>query len=192
MEKYYTIGEFAEKIGKSKNTLRKWDEEGKLKPHHITSGKHRIYSEAQLKEVLEYDWKINSNNYTKQLKDTKKVAAYCRCSETSTEQDLEYKLNVLKVYLDSKGYDSEVYKECKNELATENTELEKMIKEILNGNFEKVVVQSKEDLSVVHLSLIKLICEHTDTELEIVDKESVLNSNKFLKEALDFADSIKA
>ena len=52
MEKYYTIGEFSKLIGKSKNTLRKWDEEGKLRPHHITAGKHRVYSETQLKEAL--------------------------------------------------------------------------------------------------------------------------------------------
>lgn len=33
--KYYTIGKFAKLIGKSVPTLRLWDKQGKLKPHHV-------------------------------------------------------------------------------------------------------------------------------------------------------------
>ena len=36
--KYYSIGEFANKIGKTVQTLRNWDNKGTLKPHHITAG----------------------------------------------------------------------------------------------------------------------------------------------------------
>lgn len=186
MKKYYTIGEFAVLIGKSKNTLREWDKTGKLKPHHITEGKHRLYSEAQLREVLEQDWNSHGSS------SRKKVAAYCRCSENSTEEELEYKLNVLKVYLGSKEYDFKVYKERKNELTIKNTELERLLEDILNGEYEKLVVQSKEDLSIVHINMIELICKHSNTELEIVDKNAMINSSKFLKEALDFTDSMKA
>ena len=34
--KYYSIGEFANKIGKTIQTLRNWDKSCSLKPHHIT------------------------------------------------------------------------------------------------------------------------------------------------------------
>lgn len=34
--KYYSIGEFANKIGKTIQTLRNWDKNDSLKPHHIT------------------------------------------------------------------------------------------------------------------------------------------------------------
>lgn len=185
MEKYYTIGEFSKLIGKSKNTLRKWDEEGKLRPHHITAGRHRVYSETQLKEALAEDWDSNGCN-CKPV-----VAAYCRCSSKTKEEELEYKLNVLKVYLNSKGYDFKVYKECRNELNIKGSELEKLLNDTLDGEFKKIVVQSKEDLSIVHLDMIELICRHSDTMLEIVDKDFGFNSNKFLKEALDFVDEIK-
>lgn len=33
--KYYSIGEFATKIGKTVQTLRNWDKNGTLKPSHI-------------------------------------------------------------------------------------------------------------------------------------------------------------
>ncbi len=46
--KYYSIGEFANKIGKTVQTLRNWDKNGSLKPHHITEGGTRYYSQEQL------------------------------------------------------------------------------------------------------------------------------------------------
>ena len=46
--KYYSIGEFATKIGKTVQTLRNLDNKGTLKPHHTTEGGTRYYSQEQL------------------------------------------------------------------------------------------------------------------------------------------------
>ncbi len=40
--KYYSIGEFANKIGKIVQTLRNWDNKETLKPHHTTAGWNKI------------------------------------------------------------------------------------------------------------------------------------------------------
>lgn len=50
--KYYSIGEFATKIGKTVQTLRKWDKNGILKPSHVTNGGTRYYSQEQLNHFL--------------------------------------------------------------------------------------------------------------------------------------------
>lgn len=49
----YSFGEFSKKTGKSISTLRKWDTEGKLKPHHVSEGEHRYYSEQQANQILQ-------------------------------------------------------------------------------------------------------------------------------------------
>lgn len=41
---YYSIGEFTNKIGKTVQTLRNWDENGTLKTSHVTSDGTRYYS----------------------------------------------------------------------------------------------------------------------------------------------------
>ena len=46
--RYYSIGEFANKIGKTIQTLRNWDKNGTLKPSHITVAGTRYYSQEQL------------------------------------------------------------------------------------------------------------------------------------------------
>ena len=50
--KYYSIGEFANKIGKTVQTLRNWDNKGTLKPDHTTEGGTRYYSQEQLNHFL--------------------------------------------------------------------------------------------------------------------------------------------
>ena len=50
MSKYYSINEFSKILGVSAQTLRNWDKNGKLHPHHTSSNGYRYYSHEQLKQ----------------------------------------------------------------------------------------------------------------------------------------------
>lgn len=52
MSKYYSINEFSKILGVSAQTLRNWDNKGKLHPHHTSSNGYRYYSHEQLNQVL--------------------------------------------------------------------------------------------------------------------------------------------
>ena len=52
MSKYYSIHEFSKIIGVSAQTLRNWDANGKLHPHHTTVSGYRYYSDEQLNQVI--------------------------------------------------------------------------------------------------------------------------------------------
>ena len=52
MSKYYSIHEFSKIIGVSAQTLRNWDANGKLHPHHTTVSGYRYYSDEQLNQSL--------------------------------------------------------------------------------------------------------------------------------------------
>ena len=52
LSKYYSIHEFSKIIGVSAQTLRNWDSNGKLHPHHTTASGYRYYSGEQLKHVM--------------------------------------------------------------------------------------------------------------------------------------------
>ena len=78
--KYYSIGEFANKIGKTLQTLRNWDSKGTLKPHHATEGRTRYYSQEQLNNFL-------GLKQGKQL--NIKTIGYCRVSSHKQKDDLE-------------------------------------------------------------------------------------------------------
>ena len=52
MEKYYPINKFARIIGVTSQTLRNWENSGKLVPHHRSDSNYRYYSEEQLQQIL--------------------------------------------------------------------------------------------------------------------------------------------
>lgn len=62
--KYYSINEFSKILGVSAQTLRNWDNNGKLHPHHTSSNGYRYYSHEQLNQVMnkeykQYDYKFD-------------------------------------------------------------------------------------------------------------------------------------
>ena len=52
MSKYYSINKFSKILGVSAQTLRNWDKNNKLKPHHTSSNGYRYYSHEQLITVF--------------------------------------------------------------------------------------------------------------------------------------------
>ena len=60
MKEYLTLSEAAELIGKSKETLRRWDREGKLSAVREPMSNYRVYHKEQV-ETLFADFLIQSN-----------------------------------------------------------------------------------------------------------------------------------
>lgn len=52
MSKYYSINEFSKILGVSAQTLRNWDANGKLHPHHTSGNGYRYYSHEQLNQIM--------------------------------------------------------------------------------------------------------------------------------------------
>ena len=48
----YTISQFAENIGVSTQTLRRWHKEGKLVPAFVTKSGRRMYTVQQIEDYL--------------------------------------------------------------------------------------------------------------------------------------------
>ena len=81
MRKYYSIHEFSKIIGVSAQTLRNWDANGKLHPHHTTVSGYRYYSDEQLNQVINVKPK---NRIT---------IGYCRVSSHKQKDDLERQID---------------------------------------------------------------------------------------------------
>lgn len=90
MSKYYSIREFSKIIGVSAQTLRNWDFNGKLRPHHTTTSGYRYYSNEQLNQVMNVKPK---NRIT---------IGYCRVSSHKQKDDLERQIANVKAYLKMK------------------------------------------------------------------------------------------
>ncbi|HAI66119.1 MAG: MerR family DNA-binding transcriptional regulator [Gallintestinimicrobium sp.] len=70
-------------IGVSAQTLRNWDSNGKLHPHHTTTSGYRYYSDEQLNQVMN----VKPKNRI--------IIGYCRVLSHKQKDDLERQIEII-------------------------------------------------------------------------------------------------
>ena len=134
MSKYYSIHEFSKIIGVSAQTLRNWDANGKLHPHHTTVSGYRYYSDEQLNQVIN-------------VKPKKRITiGYCRVSSHKQKDDLERQIDNVKAYFLAKGQPFEIISDIGSGINYKKKGLQELIRRISQNQVEKVVVLYKDRL----------------------------------------------
>ena len=135
MSKYYSINEFSKILGVSAQTLRNWDKNNKLKPHHTSTNGYRYYSHEQLNQVMNLNPTLD-----------RKVIGYCRVSSHKQKDDLERQIENMRMYLLSQGKPFEIINDIGSGINYKKKWLRQLLKLITQNNVEKVVVLYKDRL----------------------------------------------
>ena len=158
--KYYSIGEFAELIGVTQQTLRNWDKVGKLKPSHTGKSGYRYYSQQQ----LQYYLGLKGENVVK-----RKVVGYCRVSSNKQKYDLERQIENVKSYMIAKGYSFDVITDIGSGINYNKKGLNRLIDMVVASEVEKIVVLYKDRLLRFGYELIETLCSKYGTAIEVID-----------------------
>lgn len=158
MSKYYSINEFSKILGVSAQTLRNWDANGKLHPHHTSTNGYRYYSHEQLNQVMNI--KPNLNRLT---------IGYCRVSSHKQKDDLERQIENVKTYLIAKGQPFEIISDIGSGINYKKKGLKELIKLITQNKVEKVVILYKDRLLRFGFELVEYIASLYNCEIEIMD-----------------------
>ena len=157
MSKYYSIHEFSKILGVSAQTLRNWDNNGKLHPHHTTASGYRYYSEEQLNQVL----KIKPKNRI--------TIGYCRVSSQKQKDDLQRQIDNVRMYLLAQGQPFEIISDIGSGINYKKKGLQELIKRISENQVEKVVILYKDRLLRFGFELIEYLASLYHCEIEIID-----------------------
>lgn len=156
--KYYSINEFSKLLGVSAQTLRNWDANGKLHPHHTSSNGYRYYSHEQLSQVMNIKPNID-----------RKIIGYCRVSSNKQKDDLQRQIDNMKMYLISQGKPFEIISDIGSGINYKKKGLKELIKLITQNKVEKVVVLYKDRLLRFGFELIEYIASLYNCKIEIID-----------------------
>ncbi|WP_026894390.1 IS607 family transposase [Clostridiisalibacter paucivorans] len=173
--KYYSIGEFADKIGKSIQTLRNWDKKGTLKPSHVTEGGTRYYSQKQLNHFLGLKGEEQLD---------KKVIGYCRVFSNKQKDDLERQVENVKTYMIAKGYQFEVITDIGSGINYNKKGLNKLIDMVTNSEVDKIVILYKDRLVRFGFELIKNLCDKYGTTIEIIDNTEKTEEQELVEDLI--------
>lgn len=170
--KYYSIAETSKLLNVTAQTLRNWDKNGKLKPHHTTDSGYRYYSQEQLNRILG-------------VKDTtRKVIGYCRVSSNKQKDDLNRQVENMRTYLLAQGRPFEIITDIGSGINYKRKGLRELIKLITQNEVDKVVVLYKDRLVRFGYELIEYIATLYNCDIEVVDTSKKTEQQELVEDMI--------
>lgn len=169
---YYTIHKFSKLVGKSADTLRRWDKKGILKPHHTSTNGYRYYSDKQIYQVL------------KTPKKNRIVVGYCRVSSKKQSDDLKRQVNNMSTYLTMQGKPFEIITDIGSGINYEKPGLQSLLERLSRGEIEKVVILYKDCLVRFGFELINQIAKMNGTIIEVVDQSKKTEEQELIEDLI--------
>jgi predicted site-specific integrase-resolvase len=168
----YPIGEFAKKIGKTVQTLRNWDKKGVLKPAYITQGKHRMYREEQVYEILQ-----QSGLPAKRMN-----IGYARVSAKHQKEDLKRQEELLEMYLAKQGKSFKIISDIGSGINYSKKGIKELLKLVATNEADTVYIVYKDRLVRFGYELLEEFCRLHNTKLEIINQSEERSSEEELVE----------
>lgn len=142
----------------SAQTLRNWDKNGKLHPHHTSSNGYRYYSHEQLNQVINIKQNLD-----------RIAIGYCRVSSNKQKDVLERQIENMKLYLTAQGKPFEIISDIGSGINYKKKGLKELIKRIFQNKVEKVVILYKDRLLRFGFELVGCIAILYNCDIEIID-----------------------
>ena len=162
MSKIISIGRAAKLLGVHVQTMRNWENSGKLKPDSISHGGTRRYNLDRIVAI--------SGKEVPTVVDERKTIAYARVSSHDQKEDLVRQSQVLELYCAEHGYKYELITDLGSGMNYYKKGLTNLINQILNDEVKRLVITHKDRLLRFGAELIFSICEAKEVEVVIINK----------------------
>jgi putative resolvase len=149
----------AQELGVREETLRRWEQEGKITSER-TAGGHRRYDLAALKRQAELP---------KPDPVARVTLGYARVSSQDQLADLHRQVGMLEVYCATKGWRCEILQDRGSGLNYRKRGLRHLIQRIGSGEVERLVLTHQDRLLRFGAELVFALCEHFGTEVVIIN-----------------------
>lgn len=157
----YSIGKFAKLIGRSIETLRSWDKQGKLIPSYRSEGGHRMYSEEQLNEVLQIVKPKERFNL-----------GYIRVSAKHQNNDLERQRDLMELFLMKQGKEFQIISDIGSGINYKKKGLKELLRLVSTNQIDTLYISYKDRLVRFGYELIEEVCELHGVKIIIINKSN--------------------
>jgi len=151
----------AEALGVREETLRRWEQAGKITSERTVGG-HRRYDLASLRAVAE--------PRASKASPDRVTLGYARVSSQDQLPDLHRQMGLLEVYCATKGWTVEIIADRGSGLNYRKRGLRELIKRICEGDVERLVLTHQDRLLRFGAELVFALCEHFGTEVVIINE----------------------
>jgi len=156
MSRYIKIGQAAELLGVSIQTLRRWEEQKTLLPDRKSKGGTRYYNVNKL---------LGHQQSSLDL-----TIAYARVSSHDQKEDLKRQSNLLTSFCASHGWHTELIEDLGSGMNYEKKGLKRLLELILDKKIRRLIITHKDRLLRFGAELIFSLCEAREIEVVIINQ----------------------
>ena len=169
--RYLTIGEVAQRLGKTTTTIRRWEREGIIKALRTPTG-HRIFPETEINRVLGIT--------SKEAKDLeqKKVALYARVSTRKQQQagNLARQSERLLTYAEKNNYFIVLnIKDLGSGLNEKRRGLKRVLQAIQQEEIETILIEYKDRLARFGYQYLEQYANSYGVMIEVINEQPKKN-----------------
>ena len=168
----YRIHEFAERIGRSTQTVRRWEREGKLTAKRMPSG-HRYFDDADIRLILGG------------VPDKKKVVVYCRVSGAGQKDDLASQVAAMETYCLASAMPVDQWiQEIGGGMNFKRKQFLLLLDRIQRGEIQTLLVAHKDRLMRFGFDLFAHIAMENGCEIVVVNQESLSPQQEMVEDLM--------
>jgi len=173
MENKYRPHEFAQRIGKSVSTLRRWDKEGRLIAKRTLS-QHRYYDDLDVRKALLLPADI-----------PKKIIVYCRVSSKKQQKDLESQLDAMRTFCLGRGIAVDEWTtEIAGGMNFKRPKFLALITKILQGQVSSLYIAHKDRLARFGFDLIDYLAKQNNCKIIIVNQQQLSPEKQMVEDLM--------
>lgn len=172
MSKSYSIGMFAKRIGRSVQTVRRWEREGKLTTKRLPSG-HRYFDESDVRRMMGG------------TPERRVIIVYCRVSSTGQKNDLVSQVKAMEDYCRGAGIAvDEWIQEVGGGMNFKRKQFLDILDRIQRGEIEKLLIAHKDRLVRFGYDLIAHLASENGCEIVVVNQASLSPQQEMVEDLL--------
>ena len=173
MEHTYSPKQFGKMIGKSVNTLQRWDRQGILKAHRSPTNR-RYYTHEQ---YLQYRGFVSSEQG--------KVIAYARVSSPSQKKDLATQKEALRAYCQEHGIKVDQWVEdIGSALNYKRKGFNQVIEQIELGQVKRLIIGYEDRFVRFGYDWFEAFCQRHGTDITVINGESFSPQEELVRDLI--------
>jgi putative resolvase len=162
MDNVYSPKEFGKLIGRTTNTLQKWDREGKLKAHRSPTTNRRYYTHDQ---YLAYRGLVAPEQGL--------TIVYTRVSGVAQKPDLANQIRTLEIYCQQHAIRvDEWLSDIGSGLNYKRKQFNRLMELIELGQVRRLIIAHRDRLVRFGYEYFEAFCERHHTEIVVIDGET--------------------
>jgi putative resolvase len=174
MDNTYSPKEFGKLIGRTTNTLQKWDREGKLKAHRSPTTNRRYYTHDQ---YLQYRGLVAQEQGL--------TIVYTRVSAVAQKPDLAKQVHALEAYCKQHSITvDEWMSDLGSGLNYKRKQFNRLLEMIELGQVRRLVMAHRDRLVRFGYEHFEAFCQRHQTELVVINGEAMSPEQELVRDLI--------